>query len=36
MTAAQSFPGATGVTLLDVYDWPGTGGPGTGQPRPGE
>ena len=22
MTAAQSFPGATGVTLLDVYDWP--------------
>ena len=22
MTAAQAFPGATGVTLLDVYDWP--------------
>lgn len=22
MTAAESFPGATGVTQLDVYDWP--------------
>ena len=22
MTADQAFPGATGVTLLDVYDWP--------------
>jgi mannose-6-phosphate isomerase-like protein (cupin superfamily) len=22
VTAAQAFPGATGVTLLDVYDWP--------------
>lgn len=22
MTAEQAFPGATGVTLLDVYDWP--------------
>ena len=22
MTADQQFPGATGVTLLDVYDWP--------------
>jgi mannose-6-phosphate isomerase-like protein (cupin superfamily) len=22
MTAGQAFPGATGVTLLDVYDWP--------------
>ena len=22
MTAAQAFPGATGVTLLDVYEWP--------------
>ena len=22
MTARQAFPGATGVTLLDVYDWP--------------
>jgi mannose-6-phosphate isomerase-like protein (cupin superfamily) len=26
VTAAQSFPGATGVTLLDVYDWPTTDG----------
>jgi hypothetical protein len=22
VTADQAFPGATGVTLLDVYDWP--------------
>ena len=22
VTAEQAFPGATGVTLLDVYDWP--------------
>jgi mannose-6-phosphate isomerase-like protein (cupin superfamily) len=22
VTAAQAFPGATGVSLLDVYDWP--------------
>jgi hypothetical protein len=22
VTADQTFPGATGVTLLDVYDWP--------------
>jgi hypothetical protein len=26
LSAAAAFPGATGVTVLDVYDWPAPDG----------